>query len=127
MPVKSASALPEPFQSRLIGIKESGRLQYLSGMIKNACQCEREHNSALIRLGISGGKGMGNYWVMYFDNEGQRCSFNAYSYINNSSDTDGHKPPSEDGTWTDDHITVDDLLVWALSGGAAVAAPSSTG
>jgi hypothetical protein len=64
---------------------------------------------------------------MYYDEAENKCTYDAFSYMNNSwseggkyGKGDGHKwPPKEDGTWTGDHITLDQLLTWVLAGGAA--------
>jgi hypothetical protein len=113
-------SLPEPFEEILSNVKEGGRTKYFSGMIKHASVCEYKHGSAVIRLGISGDKGMANYWVMYLDTQSSsRVSYNAYSYMDNKFGEDGHGPPRENGTWTSEHITLKELLEWILMGGVA--------
>jgi hypothetical protein len=122
----NAANLPEPFQSTLTNISESGRIPYLSGMIKHACVCNEEHGSAVIRLGISGKREiqkMPCYWIMHIDENGTRQSYEAYFYKDfpfKSQKT----PPRDDGSWTDKHITLDELLTWLLNGGPSLASKS---
>jgi hypothetical protein len=107
-----APGLPEPFLSTLENVSESGRIQFLSGMIKHASVCEDKHGSALIRLGTSGARltaKMPCYWIMYLSATGNRESFAAYYYKDVAFAKEGVSP-IEGGRWTDEHITFGQLL-----------------
>ena len=107
----------------LQNVYDTGRVQYLSGMIKHASVCEHKYGHAFICIGKSGKKEFQRepyYVISRQDDDEGLVPWRKYSYKDNLKKT----PKAISSSFTAP-VSLDALLAWCLNGGATHACGSS--